>query len=54
MDKTIHGNRACIQPAFVICRTQLTGKPSPPFERVLNSGLETTYRFNIYFVSICT
>jgi hypothetical protein len=23
-------------------RTQLTGKPSPPFERALNSSLETT------------
>ncbi len=31
-------------------RTQLTGKPSAPFERALNLGLETSLRFYIYFV----
>jgi hypothetical protein len=33
MDTTIYGNYACIQPAFLAYRTQLTGKPSAPFER---------------------
>jgi hypothetical protein len=33
MDPTIHGNCTCIQPAFSAYRTQLTGKPSAPFER---------------------
>ncbi len=28
-----------------ICRTQLTGKPSAPFERALNHCLETTLGF---------
>jgi hypothetical protein len=31
--KIIHGNRAYIIPPFSAYRTQLTGKPSAPFER---------------------
>jgi hypothetical protein len=33
MDKTIHGNCACIKPTFSAASTQLTGKPSPSLER---------------------
>ncbi len=50
MDKTIHGNFACISLPFLANRTQLTGKPSAPFERALN-GLETTLR---NYSLICT
>jgi hypothetical protein len=52
MEETIHGNSACIQPPFSAFRTQLTGNPSPPFERAEKSRLETTYRFYIYFVFV--
>ncbi len=31
--KTIHENWACIQHAFSAFKTQLTGKPSVPYER---------------------
>jgi hypothetical protein len=51
MDKTIHGNCACIQSAFSAYRTQLTGKPSAPFEPALN-GLETALIFYIYLVLV--
>jgi hypothetical protein len=41
MDITIQGNCGCIQPAYRY-RTELTGKPSPPFERVYIYGAENT------------
>ncbi len=50
MDKTIHGNCACIQPPFSAYRTQLKRKPSAPFERAYNTGLGSALRFYIYFV----
>ncbi len=53
MEETIHGNRVCIQPQFSGVKTQLTGKPSPPFERALNSDLEITLRSYIYFRRTC-
>ncbi len=52
MDKAIHRNCACIQTSFSAYKTELTGKPSAPFERVLNSGLLTTLRSYIYFVFV--
>jgi hypothetical protein len=55
MDKTIHGNCACIQPLFSAYRTELSGKPSVPFERAKNSSLETVLRFTftlyLYMIS---
>jgi hypothetical protein len=43
MDATIHGNSACIQPAFsAVRKTQLTGNKSAAFERALNTSLEAT------------
>jgi hypothetical protein len=33
IDEAIHGNCACIQPAFSAVRTQFTGNPSASFER---------------------
>jgi hypothetical protein len=42
MDETIHQKFASIQTAFSAYKTQLPGKPSAPFERTLNFGLETT------------
>jgi hypothetical protein len=50
MDTTLHGSCACIQPPFSAVRTALAGKPSAPFERALNSGLETTLGLYIYCV----
>jgi hypothetical protein len=47
MEEALHGNSACIQPLFSVVRTQLAGKQSPPFERALNSSLETALRFLI-------
>jgi hypothetical protein len=54
MDTTIHENSAFIQPPFSATRTGITGKTSPPFERALNSGLDTAtaWRFNIYFLFV--
>jgi hypothetical protein len=48
MNTAIHRNFACIQPAFVANRTQLTGKPIATFERSGNFILETTLRSDIY------
>jgi hypothetical protein len=49
--KTIHGNCASIQLPFSAVRTALTGKPSAPFERAGNSGIETIkLKFYIYSV----
>jgi hypothetical protein len=33
MDKTIHGNCACIQAAFSACRTKLSGKTLEPYSK---------------------
>jgi hypothetical protein len=53
--KTIHGSWACIQPPFSAYRAQLTVKPSAPFERAENSGLEKILRFtstlHLYMIS---
>ncbi len=49
MDRTIHRNNACTQPAFSGHRTQLAGKPSAPFEKALNTGLEMKLRFYIWY-----
>jgi hypothetical protein len=37
---------------FPVYKTELTGKPSAPFERAYNSGAETTLIFYIYFVFV--
>jgi hypothetical protein len=34
--------------------TALIGKPSPPFKRALNSGLDKILGFYIYLLCICT
>jgi hypothetical protein len=38
------------QLAFSAYMTQLTGKPSAPFERALNFGIATLLAFYVYFV----
>jgi hypothetical protein len=43
MDKSIHGNCACIQTEFSACRTELTGKTREPFEKTLNFGLKAIF-----------
>jgi hypothetical protein len=50
MNIKLHGNCACIQPPFSAYRTQLTGKESVPFKRMLNFGLETytDLKFTLY------
>ncbi len=47
MDKTIHRNSACTQPAISVYRAQFTGKPSTPFEKVLNVCMETTFKCDL-------
>ncbi len=41
-------NYADSQPAFSACRTEFTEKPSAPFKKAENPGLETSLRFHIY------
>jgi hypothetical protein len=43
---------ACNQPPFSADRTQLTGKPSAPFERELNFGIEATFVFYIHVLCV--
>jgi hypothetical protein len=50
MNEAIYGNCAGIQHPFSAYRNQLIGKPSTPFERAINVGLETIFGFNMYFV----
>jgi hypothetical protein len=45
LDKTIHRSCPCIQPLFSGYTTELTGKPSAPFERVKNLDLKTFLRY---------
>jgi hypothetical protein len=54
IDKTIHGNSACIQPPFSFLgyRTQLSRKQSEPFEITWNFGAKTTLEFYIYFLFV--
>jgi hypothetical protein len=51
-DKTIQRNSACIQPLFSAYRTQLTGKPSAPFERTYDLDLETIFKI-LHLICIC-
>ncbi len=54
MNKTIHRNCACIQTAFLLYGTELTGKPSAPFESAENSGLEkrlSDFTLPVYMIS---
>jgi hypothetical protein len=54
MGETIHGTCAYNQPTFSVYRTQLTGKPSPQFERAENTGLKQheDFTFNLYLLMI--
>jgi hypothetical protein len=59
MDKTIHGNSACIQAPFSAYMTsqltsQLTEKPSAPFERAQNTGLYLGNMDILHLIRICT
>jgi hypothetical protein len=49
MDKTIHRNSACIQPAFSANMTKLTGKQSASFERPLIFVSKQHYNFAFTF-----
>ncbi len=41
VDKAVHQNSACSQPAILPYMTEFTGKPSAPFERAFYFGLDT-------------
>jgi hypothetical protein len=47
MNKAIRRNSACIQTAFSEYREGVTGKSRAPFERALNSNLETIWDIGI-------